>query len=154
MNMLLGVVFPFESLDILQALVIIGVMLLPIFFSSFVCRFRSWIAGLFNFIALLAILNFVLHLDALKDFFGKTDGYMPYVTYGLTLVTHPIDVVNTIICEFIKTSLSSVSLPQIVVDIINNEITYLCLWVILALIAFLVFKKRRKKRHEFDDYDE
>lgn len=137
-----------------QALVFMAVLIVPIFISAFVSRFRSWMAGLFNFIAILAIINFLLGLEALQSFWNCDNQFMPYIVKALEVVSLPINSVNYLIGVKLAGPLTRIGVPSFLLDMLYNEIFYLCVWVILGFIVFLIFKKRRHKRREYDDYDE
>lgn len=130
----------------------LATVVLFLFIIGLVMKYRSIIVGIVFTFTLLTLCGFLFtNVKEVTKLFIENQYLLP-VHNSLGLLYTPIGTMNNLFVLFLNGVLPA-STPEFVIKVINENYFCLAVQVLLLLITFPIFKRRKKKRR-YDDFDD
>ncbi len=136
-------------------------LIFPIFFLivefvllSLIIKKRSTIAGIMFFLFLSGIMQFLIMVDNGKLFLNLNK-FLPDVGLGsslcvsMELISYPTRIIHDLFIDLII----DMNLHEDVIEFFSNEYYILILYSFIFLLAFVLFKRHKKEKRIYSDYD-
>ncbi len=136
-------------------------LIFPLFFLivefvmlSLIIKKRSTIAGIMFFLFISGVMQFLMMVDKGKIFMNL-EKFLPDVGIGsslclsMELISFPTRFIHNLFINLIV----DMNLHEDVIEFFSNEYYILILYSSIFLLAFIIFKHRKKERRIYSDYD-
>lgn len=136
-------------------------LIFPIFFLivefvlvSLIIKKRSTITGIMFFLFISAVMQFLIVVNNGKVYFNLAK-FLPDVGIGsslcvsMRLLSYPTSIIHSQYIQLIQ----DMNLHEDVIEFFSNEYFILILYSFLFIIAFAIFKRHKKEKRIYSDYD-